>query len=69
MASGNGTVDLFVGNVPAELRTMVCQYQYDRKLQSFRQAIIELLETHPSIAERVNRVYNEASSQVAHERV
>lgn len=48
--------------MPEGLRVLVIRYQNDRGIISFAQAIIELLETHPSIARQLDKVYNEASS-------
>jgi len=59
MDGRNGAVNLFVRHIPRELNFLIREYQHDRRLISLRQAIVELLETHPSIAERASRVYNE----------
>lgn len=47
--------------MPYGLRVLVDRYGSDRGIISFSQCIIELLESHPSIAQQVAKVYNEAS--------
>lgn len=47
--------------LPAELKTIVQQYQDDRMLPTFSYAFRELIETHPSIVQLVEKVYATAS--------
>ena len=45
--------------LPTGLRYLVECYQSDRQLPTLSEAIRELIETHPAIAERLERVYAE----------
>lgn len=55
MAGGNRAVIYL--RVPLPLRLLADCYQSDRGLQSLNAAIIELLETHPALVERVEFIY------------
>lgn len=61
MDCGNGPVakqDVLIRGMPSPLAEIVKRYQNARGLTSFRAAVIELIETHPRIAETVTAVYN-----------
>lgn len=55
MAGGNRAVILL--RVPPELKWITECYQRDRRLPSLQAAVIELLETHPRLAEVMEAVY------------
>lgn len=47
----------FVTGMPAPLREIVETYQDDMHFPSFSSAVRRLLETHPDIVKRIERVY------------
>lgn len=57
MAGGNGTVTLII-RIPKELQVIINRYQYARRMPSRSQAVIELLETHPSLVLDIARLYD-----------
>lgn len=59
--SGDRAV-IFV-RVPGELKYLAECYQSARSMQSFAQAITELLETHPRIAEMAERLYADMDNE------
>lgn len=60
MAGRNRIVIVHV-YLPDELKTLVIQYQNDRRLPTISYAFRELIETHPSIVQLVEKVYAIAS--------
>lgn len=57
MDGGNRAV--IYASVPAPLKELVRLYGSYRGKQAFSEALVELLETHPAIAEMATRVYAE----------
>ena len=49
--------------MPDGLRMLAKEYQNNRLMPSLNAALIELLETHPAIAEIAQRVYNGGTTQ------
>jgi hypothetical protein len=58
----NGMYD-FPLKIPAGLRVLAKIYQDNRLMPSLNAALIELLETHPAIAEIAGQVYNGGTTQ------
>lgn len=58
MARRDRTLVPFPTYLPRELKLMAERYQSNRNLPSLNQAIIELLETHPAIAQLIAEVYS-----------
>lgn len=59
MAGGNRAV-VFL-RLPSPLKVLAECYQHDRGLLSLNAAVIELLETHPELVNRVELFYNGTS--------
>lgn len=62
MAGRNGPVEQTAVRIPDLLKELIIRYQIARELPSFNGAVRELIETHPAIAEIVQRLYAEAGS-------
>jgi hypothetical protein len=56
MDRGNRVV--IYASVPAELKHLAILYQIHRRKQSFAEALIELLETHPEIDKIARHLYS-----------
>ena len=69
MARGNGNLSdpngmsEIIVRLPAALKMLAKDYQDMRFMPSLNAAVIELLETHPRIAEMAERVYAGGSQQ------
>jgi hypothetical protein len=61
MASRDRTVTYL--RLPPELLYLVACYQNDRRFAALNQAVQELLETHPRIAQIAERVYDEGKAK------